>query len=40
MRFETQTITVRDTLNRPYQIEAQVALHEDGTPVGLSVHLT
>ncbi|MGH2496120.1 MAG: hypothetical protein ACRDIV_15610 [Ktedonobacteraceae bacterium] len=40
MRFEAQTITVRDTLHRSYSIEAQVALHDDGTPVGLAVHLT
>lgn len=38
MRFEAQTITVRDTLHRTYQIEAHVALHDDGTSVGLAVH--
>ncbi len=38
MRFDAQTITVTDKKDRPYQIDALVAMHDDGTPVGLAVH--
>ncbi len=36
--FESQTITVTDHKGRSYQIESQVALHDDNSPVGLAVH--
>ncbi len=38
MRFDPQTITVADNKDRASQIDALVALHDDGTPVGLAVH--
>ena len=38
LHFVLQLITVTDHNDRWYDIEAQVALREDGAPVGLAVH--
>ena len=38
MRFDPQTISVTDNKGRTYQIDALVALHDNGTPIGLAVH--
>jgi hypothetical protein len=38
MRFDPQTIVVTDNKDRYYPIDALVALHDDGTPIGLAVH--
>jgi len=38
MRFDPQTITVTDNNDRTYQIDALVAMQDEGIPVGLAVH--
>src|SRR5258708_15439030 len=39
MRFEAQTITVRDQYRVAHPLSAMVGVQEDGTPTGLAYHL-
>ncbi len=39
MRFEVQTIVVRDQYNVAHPLPAMVGVQEDGTPTGLAYHL-
>jgi hypothetical protein len=39
MRFEVQTITVRDQYRVAHSLPAMVGVQEDGTPTGLAYHL-
>ena len=39
MRFEVQTITVRDQHQAAHSLPAMVGVQEDGTPTGLAYHL-
>src|SRR5260370_33797670 len=39
MRFEVQTITVRDQYKVAHSLPAMVGVQEDGTPTGLAYHL-
>jgi hypothetical protein len=39
MRFEVQTITVRDQYRVAHSLPAIVGVQEDGTPTGLAYHL-
>ena len=39
MRFEVQTITVRDQYKVAHPLSAMVGVQEDGMPTGLAYHL-
>src|SRR5258708_40326784 len=39
MRFEAQTISIRDQSNVAHPLLAMVGVQEDGTPTGLAYHL-
>ncbi len=39
MRFEAQTISIRDQYNVAHPLLAMVGVQEDGTPTGLAYHL-
>ena len=39
MRFEAQTISIRDQYKVAYSLPAMAGVQEDGTPTGLAYHL-